>query len=585
MSRDINEILATLNARGSSRASRGPSTAHNVVVADENGRLDITWFEGLDIVGDFLSQAWYVDPVNGDDTYNGGATAPLATLQEAIDRSTETATAYTIYLRPGAYGNISCTVASKITLVADPAPSQIQSGAGPAYTSYTPVTVGTFTFNNGQATNFLAAAGNIVIDTVSNAVGGSYQTLMTVDGAKILNGNSLLGGSAFQYPGTSIGALLGITKYLAVISSEIGYTPTTPANWDVTPTQIKEALDEAGSRLRNLDDHALIDTNNLSDVDDADTSLTNIGGAKTGANVGTSGVGVFSQKNALNLEFRKLNPLSAKITISNGTEPERIDFDVNVTKSDVGLGNVQNILSNFTATVDPTVLNDSSEGYSAGSWWINVAAETVWSCIDASLGAAVWEPQGAAALAQTVYAASFTQGHLFSNVLTVDHFLGERVVEVVVANNLFNKVYNLPVNYVNDDRLTINFTSVAPLTGTWYLRIYKSGGEGGGIYGEAGTGLAVYDRVSYMYTVTGDDASSGFFVIPGVTFKYKDKVAVYADGVRQINAGITGAVNPDFQVDPAIVGRINIRDAATTPPITLTGDIVAGDVLEVIFDI
>lgn len=584
MSRDINEILATLNAKGSSRASRGTSTAHNVVVADDNGRLDITWFEGLDIVGDFLSKAWYVDPINGDDTYNGGATAPLATLQEALDRSTDPLATYTIYLRPGSYGNVTCTTASVVALSADRGNRKVQSGPGPSYAIYTPVSVGTFTFNNGQASNAFAAIGNIDVSTVSNAVGGSYITLMAAEGATIQNANTLLGGSAFQYPGSSISGLLSINKYLAVPSSDIGYTPTTPADWDVTPTQIKAALDEAGARLRNLDDHALIDTNNLSDVNDADTSLTNIGGVKTGANVGTTGVGVFHQKTGLNMELRKLNPLSAKVLINNSTEPERIDFDVNVTKGDVGLGNVQNILSNFTAIVDPTITDDSSLGYSSGSWWINTVDETVWSCIDATIGAAKWEPQGAGALAATIYAASFTAGHIFANILTVDHYLGERVVEVVVADNLFNKVYSLPVNYVNDNRLTIDFTGKT-VTGTWYLRIYKSGGEGGGIYGEAGTGLAVYDRVSYMHTVTAQNALDGYFVIPGVVFKYKDKVAVYIDGIRHVNSLITGAVSPDFQPDPAVAGRINIRDAATTPAIALTEEILEGDVLEVIFDI
>jgi hypothetical protein len=46
--------------------------------------------------------------------------------------------------------------------------------------------------------------------------------------------------------------------------------------------------------------------------------------------------------------------------------------------------------NNITATTDPTVSNDSSEGYSQGSLWINHTGETIWLCSDASVGAAVW---------------------------------------------------------------------------------------------------------------------------------------------------------------------------------------------------
>lgn len=41
-------------------------------------------------------------------------------------------------------------------------------------------------------------------------------------------------------------------------------------------------------------------------------------------------------------------------------------------------------------TTDPTVNDDSSEGYSVGSRWINTASDTEFVCVDASVGAAVW---------------------------------------------------------------------------------------------------------------------------------------------------------------------------------------------------
>lgn len=47
-------------------------------------------------------------------------------------------------------------------------------------------------------------------------------------------------------------------------------------------------------------------------------------------------------------------------------------------------------LDKTDATVDPTISNDSSEGYSVGSTWYNIVSKEVFKCIDASVGAADW---------------------------------------------------------------------------------------------------------------------------------------------------------------------------------------------------
>jgi hypothetical protein len=63
-----------------------------------------------------------------------------------------------------------------------------------------------------------------------------------------------------------------------------------------------------------------------------------------------------------------------------------------VSKGDVGLGNVENIKHNLTATRDPTISDGSSDGYSVGSKWINVDTDEEFVCLDAtSSAAAVWK--------------------------------------------------------------------------------------------------------------------------------------------------------------------------------------------------
>lgn len=50
--------------------------------------------------------------------------------------------------------------------------------------------------------------------------------------------------------------------------------------------------------------------------------------------------------------------------------------------------------SNLTATTAPTVSDDSSQGYSIGSLWINTTTDIDYTLVDATVGAAVWSVGG-----------------------------------------------------------------------------------------------------------------------------------------------------------------------------------------------
>lgn len=52
------------------------------------------------------------------------------------------------------------------------------------------------------------------------------------------------------------------------------------------------------------------------------------GEANTGANVGTAGVGVYDSKSGVQLRFRKLNPLSGRLSIAADTVNQKVDLDV-----------------------------------------------------------------------------------------------------------------------------------------------------------------------------------------------------------------------------------------------------------------
>lgn len=44
----------------------------------------------------------------------------------------------------------------------------------------------------------------------------------------------------------------------------------------------------------------------------------------------------------------------------------------------------------FDAVTNPGANDDSSNGFETGSRWVNTATDTVWECLDASAGAAIW---------------------------------------------------------------------------------------------------------------------------------------------------------------------------------------------------
>lgn len=51
-------------------------------------------------------------------------------------------------------------------------------------------------------------------------------------------------------------------------------------------------------------------------------------------------------------------------------------------------------INKFDATIPPGATNDSTEGYSVGSSWIDVSGGNAYTCIDATEGAAVWNLTG-----------------------------------------------------------------------------------------------------------------------------------------------------------------------------------------------
>lgn len=132
------------------------------------------------------------------------------------------------------------------------------------------------------------------------------------------------------------------------------------------------------------------------------------------------------------------------------------------------------LTNNFDAASDPGATDDASKKYEVGSVWINTTGNKVWTCVDATDGAAVWvETQvsnpvaGVAAgykIARGVHQQAAAQDTVVSGLATV--------VAVVVS---FRDAPTLKQMFVAG---SIGDQNGAPVAGSFYIKSYKPTASG-----------------------------------------------------------------------------------------------------------
>jgi hypothetical protein len=109
---------------------------------------------------------------------------------------------------------------------------------------------------------------------------------------------------------------------------------------------------------------------------------------------GQSGVVTLTTTNineGTNLYYTETRVSNNSTVLANSNHVVDTNNPHNTDKAAVGLGEVQNIKSNFAATAPPGVGDDASQGYSVGSRWYDTANDLAYECHDASLGVAIWK--------------------------------------------------------------------------------------------------------------------------------------------------------------------------------------------------
>lgn len=67
------------------------------------------------------------------------------------------------------------------------------------------------------------------------------------------------------------------------------------------------------------------------------------------------------------------------------------DANASAARATLGMSNYVDLKHNYAANAAPTVNDDSGAGYAVGSRWIDVTNDEAYVCVDAAVGAAIWE--------------------------------------------------------------------------------------------------------------------------------------------------------------------------------------------------
>lgn len=224
-----------------------------------------------------------------------------------------------------------------------------------------------------------------------------------------------------------------------------------------------------------------------------------------------------------------------------------------------------NILNNLSATVAPTVNDDADDGYAVGSKWYDTTNDEAYTCLDATVGAAVWvqttlesSDLGTIATqdADDYYSVAnlLTQGtHIAGLKLSVNGTDSDHDIDISAGNC---------ANYdgASDSLITLSAALTKQIDAT-----FAEGDDAGGMF----TGSVTTETVYYVVVIskdadgtidagfdtssTGSNAPSGWTVervIGSVitdTSSNIDYVAHYRDGIEYVETTAIGSISSGSQ--------------------------------------
>jgi hypothetical protein len=160
-------------------------------------------------------------------------------------------------------------------------------------------------------------------------------------------------------------------------------------------------------------------------------------------------------------------------------------------------------LNKLDATAAPAVTDDSGDGYSVGSIWVDVTGDDAYICVDASVGAAVWNPfEGAGAGGPLLYVDSLDLGADGDEFADMTGWTA--VGNAATTDEADLLTYDDTAQLISTGRSTLGYyKKAAPdADGTFYLTVYGVNVGSGTMIGfgyvtdSSGSGVGIAYRAS-----------------------------------------------------------------------------------------
>jgi hypothetical protein len=263
-----------------------------------------------------------------------------------------------------------------------------------------------------------------------------------------------------------------------------------------------------------------------------------VGEANTASNIGTAGVGVFKDKSALDLRFKKINGGSNKITVTDDTGNNEVDIDVaeaNLTHNNIG--GVNNVAHGGTG-LNTITAQALLKGNGTGN--INlITAGTDGHILTMVSGAPAWAAAGASADVKT---AVFEAGTQVGSVGRRINF--SEAADFDITENSGSDRFDISLR--RSEYLVGAWNATTGLTktnlGTTYADILSSSGSEGNGCDVDGTG-----RVGFRFYVSwSKNAGSGTHSVRLISQTTADVLAEITDVTSGRNV-VTGTLSAHYQ--------------------------------------
>lgn len=242
---------------------------------------------------------------------------------------------------------------------------------------------------------FIAVSTDLLGDDDIGTVADSISSVNTVAGD--LGGDNDIGTVATDLAGSdTIGTVAGSIANVNSVGGSISNVNTVAGSISNINAVAADATD-IGTVATSIADVNTV----AADIADVSTVATDLGGSD---NIGTV-AGAISNINTVAGAVANINTVAGSISNVNAVAGDIADVStvaglsteiaqIILIQDDIADAANNIPLSNRTATTDPGVGDDSADGYSAGSIWVNTSSGTVFICTDASVGAASWYDVG-----------------------------------------------------------------------------------------------------------------------------------------------------------------------------------------------